>query len=146
MTGVVVGSKTGSGTVSGKVFIPPSPVLMSAGMLGVGFTGPEALRVASGIGVGICTALNASGTYIGVSVGAIGKDTSKIVFADGVSLSALLAAELAARGFLGPQAPILASGLATGIAAMLLKGNGTGIATGAPSPVPGTGGSKSQII
>lgn len=145
LTGVVTGV-VGGGVVSGKIFLPPSPLPLPATFLGVGFAGPEAMRIATGIGLGVSTAINSAGNYAGVATGAIGSDTSKVVFADPVSLTGIISAELAALGFLGPSAPLLASGIANGISTMLLKGTGTGVATGTPGPSPGVGVSKSLII
>ena len=145
MTGVVTGS-VGAGVVAGKLFVTPSPLPLPASVLGAGFAGPTAPQIAVAIGLGVSNSLNATAGYRGVSTGALGNDVSKVIFADPTSLTGLLVSSMGAFGLVGPQAPLLASGLASGIAAMLLTGTGTGVATGAPGPLPGTGISRSSLI
>lgn len=144
LTGVVTGT-VGGGSVTGKIFIPPSPLPLPATTLAAGFAGLKAPRIAAGIGIGVSTALNASGAYLGVTVGACGADVSKIVFVNPASLTGILIGCCNANGLNGPQTPLLASGIANGIATMFLTGTGIGTAIGFPGPVPGAGLSRSKL-
>jgi len=144
LTGVVTGT-VGGGSVTGKVFISPSPLPLPATILAAGFAGLKAPRVAAGIGMGVSTAINVSGAYLGLTVGACGADVSKVVFANPASLTGILIGCCNANGLVGPQTPLLASGIANGIATMLLTGTGIGTAIGFPGPVPGAGTSRSKL-
>lgn len=145
LTGSVIGT-SGVGVVSGKLILPPVPLPIIASTAAVGLLGPVAPQIATAVGVGIGTALTASAGYRGTSVGAIGLDTSKIVFANPASLIALLTATFAAFNLKGPTAGSLAIGLGSGIAPLFLTGAGSGTATGPPAPSPGTGVSKSSLF
>ncbi len=145
VSGVVTGTVS-SGIVAGKLFIPPTPIPLPATVLAAGFSGPLSPRISSAIGIGVSTSLNASAFYSGSAIGAVGADVSKVIFADPISLTSLMVGAMASKGLVGPQSPILASGLANGIATMVLTGTGTGIAFGAAGPAPAVGTSKSKIV
>ncbi len=145
LTGVVTGT-VGGGVVTGKVFVAPSPLPLPATVLAAGFAGPSAPQVATAIGLGVSNSLNAIAGYRGTATGAIGADASKVIFADPISLTSLLVGSMASFGLTGPQAPLLASGIANGISTMLLTGVGTGVAAGAPGPSPGAGVSRSGLF
>lgn len=145
ITGIVTGT-VGGGKVTGKLFIAPTPIPLPATVLAAGFSGPLSPRVASAIGMGVSTALNATAGYSGNSIGAIGADVSKVILANPATLTTILVGSMASRGLRGPQAPLLASGIANGIAAMVLTGIGTGVAAGPPGPSPAVGSSISKVI
>jgi len=145
LEGVVVGT-VGGGVVTGKFFLNPSPLPLSATIAAAGFLGLDAGRLALAVGLGVSNSLNLSAGYTGTSVGAIGGDTSKVVLADPVSLTSLITAALAAQGILGPLAPQLAAGLGSGLAAMVATGGGVGVAVGTPGPSPGSGTSRSSLF
>jgi hypothetical protein len=145
LAGVVTGT-VGGGIVTGKLFVFPSPLPLPATVPGAGFLGPSAPRIAAAIGIGVSNALNATAGYTGTATGAIGADVSKVIFADPASLTSLMIGGMATFGLTGPQAPLLASGLASGIATMLLTGTGTGVAAGAPGPSPSAGVSRSKLF
>jgi hypothetical protein len=146
---ILVGSVNGTlggGVVNGKFILPPVPAPVVASVAAGGLIGLSAPQIGTAVGTGIGTAYSASGQYIGTSVGAIGADISKVVFANPATLTPLLIAGLAAQGIIGPAALQLAAALSPGIAAMFLTGFGTGVAAGPTGPSPGTGVSKSSII
>jgi len=141
-----VSGAVGGGAVTGKFFMVPAPLPVSAAVAGAGLLGLQASQVALAVGIGVSTSLNASAIYIGNSAGAIGVDISKVTFANPATLIALLTANMAAQGIVGPVAAQLAVGLGNGIAAMVATGTGTGAAVGAAGPSPGTGVSRSSLI
>lgn len=145
LTGVVTGT-VGGGKVTGKLFIAPTPIPLPATVLAAGFSGPLSPRIGAAIGMGVSTALNASAGYTGNSIGAIGADVSKVIASNPATLTTFLVGSMASRGLKGPQAPLLASGVANGIAAMILTGIGTGVAAGAPGPSPAVGSSISKVF
>ena len=146
---VLVGSVSGAvggGAVTGKFLMSPAPLPVSAAVAGVGLVGTDAQQVALAVGVGVGTSFNASAIYIGTSLGAIGVDISKVTFANPVTLIALLTANFAALGNVGPVSAQLAVGLGNGIAAMVATGGGIGVASGVPGPAPGTGVTRSSLL
>jgi len=146
---VMVGSTTGAaggGQVTGKLILPPIPAPVIAALTGVGVVGLNAPQVGAAVGIGIGTAYSATGIYVGQSVGAIGADVSKVVFANPATLITSLNATMAAQGIIGPASKQLAAGLGAGIASMFLTGFGTGVSAGPAGPAPGTGVSRSSII
>lgn len=146
---VMVGSTTGAaggGQVTGKLVLPPFPLPVIGGLTGVGMVGLNAPQVGAAVGIGIGTAYSASGGYVGQSVGAIGADVSKVVFANPATLVANLNAAMAAQGIIGVASKQLSVGLASGIASMFLTGFGAGVSVGAGGPAPGIGVSRSSII
>ena len=145
LAGVTIGA-VGGGNVTGKLYLPPVPLPISASVAAAGLLGPLAPQVATAVGVGVGTALSASAGYTGVSVGAIGADVSKIVSANPATLIAGLTAAFAALNIKGPTASSLAIGLGSGIAAMFLTGTGVGVSVGGAGPSPGTGSSKSSLF
>lgn len=145
LAGVVTGT-VGGGLVTGKLFVFPSPLPLPATVPAAGFIGPSAPRLAAAIGLGVSNSLNAIAAYRGTATGAIGADVSKVIFADPVSLTSLMIGAMATFGLTGPQAPLLAAGLANGIATLMLTGTGTGVAAGAPGPSPSAGVSRSQLF
>ena len=145
MAGSVNGT-LGGGAVTGKFVLPVVPAPVVASVAGAGMIGLNAPQVGTAVGTGIATAYSASGQYIGTSVGAIGADVSKVVFANPATLTPALVAGFAAQGLIGPAALQLAAALSPGIATMFLTGFGTGVAAGPTGPSPGTGVSRSSII
>jgi hypothetical protein len=145
LVGAVIGT-LGGGTVTGKFFLPPAPLPATAAMAAAGLLGPLGPQVATAVGVGVATALNASAGYKGTSTGAIGGDVSKVTLANPATLIALLVYNFTSVGLVGPVAAQLAVALGNGIATMVLQGGGIGVAAGAPSPSPGTGVSKSGLF
>jgi hypothetical protein len=97
--------------------------------------------------MGVSAAFNASGTYQGVATGvAVGGDISKVVFANGPALTAVISATAASQAMLGPTMPQLATGLGAGIAALMLTGFGVGTVVGVAGPSPAVGASLSRVI
>lgn len=143
--GVVIGA-VGGGAVTGKLYLPPVPLPISSSTAAAGLLGPIAPQMATAVGVGIGTSMTSSAGYIGVSVGAIGVDTSRIIFANPATLIAGLVSTFAAFNIKGPTAGSLAIGLGSGIATMFLTGTGAGVAVGGAGPSPGTGTSKSSLF
>jgi len=145
LTGLTVGT-VGGGQVTGKLTVPPIALPVVGSLYLSGMVGVSSPQVATAVGVGIGTAYSATGAYTGQSIGAVGSDVSKVVFADAQTLTATLIASMASNGLNGPKAKRLAAGLAPGIAAMFLTGFGTGVSVGPGGPMAGTGLSKSSIF
>lgn len=145
LTGVVTGT-VGSGTVFGKLLLAPTALPLPATLAAAGIYGVSAPQMAIGIGVGVSSSLNATANYTGVSTGAIGTDASKVVVADPASLTSILTSICVSQGLVGPQAPLLSTGIANGIAAILLTGGGIGVASGVAGPAPGVGSSLSRLL
>ena len=146
---VLIGSvngTVGAGAVTGKFFMVPAPLPVSLAVTSVGLVGPVAAQMALAVGTGVGITLNASGAYVGTATGAIGVDVSKVTFVNPAALTALITANFAAQGIVGPVSAQLAIGLGNGIAAMVATGGGTGVAAGAPGPSPGTGLSRSSLF
>jgi len=146
---VLVGSVSGAvggGVVTGKFLMSPAPLPVSAAVAGAGLVGVQSSQVALAVGGGVGSSINASANYLGASVGAVGVDFSKVVFANPATLIALLVSNFSAQSIVGPAAAQLAVGLGNGIAAMVATGGGTGVAAGAAGPSPGTGVTRSSLF
>ena len=145
LQGVTVGA-VGSGTVTGKVFLVPNPLIVPAHFLTVLF-GVQAPAVARAIGLGVAAAVNAEAGYQGVSVGVgTGTDISKVSISNGPALVLALAAAMTTTGLLGTEVSQLCAGLGPGIANLLLTGTGTGVVAGPVGPSPGAGTSISRVF
>lgn len=131
--------------MTGKFLTNPSPLPLSAAIGLVGLVGPDASEISRAIGFGVGAHLNSSGLYRGSSTGAVGVDTSKVVFTNGATLTSLLTSTLASNLIFGPVAPQLAAGVSSGIVAMILKGGGSGASVGPTGPFPGIGVSRSGL-
>ena len=142
-TGVV-----GSGTVTGKLFITPVSLPVSASMTAGGMVGRDAAAMARSVGVGLCTAIGSTGAYQGVAAGVgTGTDVSRVSVSNGSSLVLSLAGAFQAAGITGVLAGRLATGLGPGIAAMLQTGlTGTGACTGPGGPSAAAGTSVSRFV
>ena len=144
LQGVTAGA-VGAGTVTGKLYVGPAPLPVSASALAVLF-GNVAPSVARAIGVGVANALNASALYQGASVGVgTGTDVSKVSSANGVSLVAALSLAATSTVFSGVDVPRICAALGPGIAALLLTGSGVGVVAGPVGPSPGAGTSTSWV-
>ena len=74
----------GSGTVSGKVFVPAAPLPVPAAAALASLLGVSASSVARAVGTGVSAAFTASATYRGVSVGVgSGSDVSRVSVSNG---------------------------------------------------------------
>ena len=146
VAGLASGS-LGSGAVAGQLNVPATVPVMQAGLLGAGMAGPLTPSLATVMTLGISQAFSTSGQYTGVAgtVGT-GTDVSKIVVANTGTLLALLQANMAAELGPGPASPMMATGLANGITALLLLGTGFGTVVGTPTGGPGTGPTTSVVV
>ena len=106
------------------------------------------VSLASVVAFGISNAFTSSAQYLGTSGGVgIGQDVSKVTVANAASLVPFLLGNLSgALGGSGLALPQLVTGLANGIATLLLSGTGTGTVVGAPSPAPATGATLSVVV
>lgn len=149
LLGVSVGT-AGVGTLNvptTKVLVAPNPPLAIAGLGSAGLLGPLGLALGTVVGQAIPKSISSYGQYSGGVAGVgIGADASKVIFADGSALSALLLPLLIA--FMGPgsAAPQMARGLGTAISKLVLTGTGVGSVVGSPSPVGASGVSKSVLV
>lgn len=136
----------GAGAVTGKLFITPATLSVTASMTSANMIGRDASAMARGVAVGLCTAIGSTGLYQG-SVAGVGTGTDTIVrvsVANGSSLVLSLNSAFQAANIHGTVAGRLASGLGPGIATMLRVGlNGTGIVTGPGGPSGAAGSSVS---
>ena len=145
INGAVAGV-VGGGAVTGKAFVVPAPLPVNFTVAAASLLGVDAQLAATAVGFGVSIAVNASAVYVGTSVGAIGAEVSKVTYANGASLTALIAASFAAQGLNGPVALQFAGGLGPGIAGIMLTGVGTGVAVGPGGPLPGVGTSISNFV
>lgn len=145
---LVVGSTTGAagaGNVTGKLFFLPTPS-MNAAFSANGLLGVQAQPVATAIGTGILTSLNATAGYKGNSTGAIGADISKVVMANPATLVPILKANLGSQRLIGMTTSQLSSAIAAGTVGIVLTGTGTGVSVGGAGPAPSTGISSSKVF
>lgn len=146
LTGAVIGA-AGSGKVTGKLVVPPNPALITATFTSFGITGGASATLAAAIGIGVAVEYSSNAIYTGEAIGVgAGTDISKVTLANGPALTALIAANMAAQGWVGPQAPQISGALGTAIAALMMTGFGTGAVTGGAGPSPGSGTSVSGVL
>jgi len=146
MTGSSIGV-VGVGSVVGKVGVFPNPGLVIGALSAAGLVGPSAIKIGIAVGIGVPTALNVGGIYLGTSVGVgFGADVSKVTFANAALLIPMLSASMAASQMVGLNAQKLAIGLGNGISLLVMTGAGVGAVAGPVGPAPGTGVSTSYII
>jgi len=136
----------GGGAVTGKVVIPPNVPAVVASVKASSAVGLVSTEMATAIALGVASAYSATGQYSGMSVGAIGANQSKIVWANGPTLITQLIAGLASQAIVGAAGLTIANGLGPGIATMFLGGTGTGVAVGPPAPLPGIGVSTGIVF
>jgi len=135
----------GTGRVQGKMFFVPNTVAMNAAFSAVGLNGPSARQLASGLAIGITTALNTTAQYRGSSTGAIGADVSKVVFVNPATLIPLLKSSLGSQKINGLSTNLLCIAISNGVAGIMLTGTGTGVSVGGAGPAPSTGISRSKL-
>lgn len=149
LAGLAVGT-AGAGTlnvVTTKVIVPPNPPLVIGSLSSAGLVGPLALSLGTIVGQAIPKTMLTYGQYTGAAVGVgNGADASKVVFANGPALTAILQPLLNSFVGPGPASLFMAQGLGTGIAALMLTGTGTGTVVGPPSPAPATGPTTSVLV
>ena len=146
MLGITAGT-AGTGSVNGKVTLSGPPNIVSAGLAQAGVTGPSSAGVGLSVGAGVVSTFNSSAQYTGASIGvAAGGDTSKVTNANLAALIPILLANLSAQAVAGVNNTSLATGLATGIANLLLTGAGLGGVVGSPSPTAAVGTSVSVVF
>lgn len=140
LQGVSVGVLGAGSVPTGKVVVAPSLPQMSLAFNSVGLNGADSLRISKAVALGVANAINASGEYYGVSVGAgSGVDTCKTVLANGAALKGLLVSQFASIGVTGADAIKLAQAISVGVSSILLTGVGTGAVVGSVSPIPSSG-------
>jgi len=145
LNGVTAGF-LGAGTATGKVtFVPTGQIIFA--LNSVGLNGPTAQGLGAAIEAGLVAILNVNASYIGVSVGVgTGTDITKVSISNPATLLPILLANLQAAGINGQQAAQLASGLSTGIAALVQTGSGFGAVAGPPGVFPSGGTSISRVF
>jgi len=146
MQGITVGT-AGVGSVNGKLLLSGPPNIVSAGLAQAGVTGPSSAGIGLSVGAGILSTFNASAQYTGASAGVgTGSDTSKVTQANPATLIPILLANLTANTVAGISNTTFATGIATGIANLLLTGAGIGGVVGSASPVGAAGTSVSVVF
>ena len=136
----------GSGTVSGKIFVSPDPSPMVGAFSAAGLVGPTAPSVARAIGTGLAVTINTSGQYVGVAAGVgVGSDTTVALVPNQPALVGILMTSALPR-FSGFDVLKLATAIASGTAAIMLTGKGTGVVVGGGGPLPAGGTSISWVV
>jgi hypothetical protein len=144
--GVTAGT-AGVGTVNGKILLTGAPNLVSLALQQAGVTGPSSSGVGLSVGAGVLSTFNASAQYSGASAGVgTGSDTSKVSNANSAALIPIILGNLNAQAVAGVSNTTLATGLANGIASLLLTGTGLGGVVGSASPVGAAGTSVSVVF
>jgi hypothetical protein len=144
MNGITSGT-LGGGSVSGKLFVKPAPLMSLQPFT---FVGPNSGLMGAAIGFGFTQALNLDATYVGASSGvSSGTDVSKVTSVNIPSLIGILQGNFVAFGIGGPTGALLASSIGTGIATIALTGVGVaGVVVGSASPLVGSGTSISKVV
>lgn len=145
VNGVTTGT-VGGGVVNGKLFISPDPSPMVAAFAPAGLAGPLAPLLGRALGVGLASTINASGQYVGVSVGVgAGSDIVTALVSNTPALTGIFMTSSLPR-LAGFDTRKLAVALSVGTSAMLLTGRGTGVVTGPTGPAPAAGTSISRVV
>ena len=148
MMGSVPVGAAGAGMVTGKLVCIPEPGIVTAACMGAGLVGVQIPEIATAVAIGVATSISQSGLYVGAVAGtSAGADLSKCMSANPATLIPALQAGISATGA-GVLSIQLATGLANGIAAMLVAGlSGTGIvAPVTPAPAMSSGVSPTSIV
>ena len=144
--GVTAGT-AGVGTVNGKIQLTGAPNLVSLALQAAGVTGPVSPGVGLSVGTGVLSTFNTWAQYTGASAGVgTGSDSSKVTNANPATLIPILLGNLTAQAVAGTSNTALATGLANGIANLLLTGLGLGGVVGSASPVGAAGTSVSVVF
>jgi len=147
--GVAVGT-AGAGAINvptTKVFLVPNPALVIAGLATAGMVGPLSISLGTVVGQAIAQTISSYGNYMGGVVGVgVGADVSKVIAANPSGLYPILRGQM--HSFLGPgqAASMMAAGLASGIASLLLTATGAGSVVGSPTPASASGVSTSVMV
>ncbi len=150
LMGISAGAVGGGAVVpvTTKVLVAPNPPLMIAAFAGAGFVGPVGISLATVFAIGLGNAFTKNAQYVGPVAGVgVGQDVAKIISANANTLVPLIVS--ACTGTLlggGPMLTTFATGLANGLAAMLLTGVGTGTVAGVPGPSPASGASTCVLV
>ena len=149
LQGIAVGT-AGAGTINtatSRVILAPSPALVISGLLSAGMDGPASASLGTVVGQAIPKTISSYGRYAGGVAGVgMGGDISKVVVANAATLYSLLLANMSAALGFGPALAMMAQGLATGIASLLLTATGAGTVVGTPSLAPASGVSTSVMV
>jgi hypothetical protein len=130
-----------------KLFLAPNPPLVIAGLSSAGMVGPLATALGTVVGQAIPKTISSWGNYAGGVAGVgTGADVSKVVGASAAGLTSILLPLLQAFLGPGPAATMMARGLGTGIANLVLTATGTGSVVGSASIVPAAGSSTSVMV
>lgn len=130
-----------------RLIVPANVAVVYAACLAAGLNGPLGQALASVVASGLSAAFTTAGQYVGSSAGVgVGVDVSKVVVANPATLTAALMSGLSSYMGGGGAMPMMATGLANGIVALLLGGTGTGIVTGTPSIAPAVGVTNSVVV
>lgn len=144
--GVTAGT-VGVGTVNGKMTFSGAPNLVSAALAQAGVVGPTSPGQGLAIGSGVLAVLNSSAQYAGTSAAVgTGSDISKTSNANPATLIPILIGNLGSQQVAGSNQPRFATGIANGIANLLLTGTGLGGVVGIASPIGATGTSVSVVF
>jgi len=144
----VTSGTSGSGLVTGKLFVTPQPIIVSTAASSAGLMGMHSPTIARAVGVGVANGINASGIYSGTSVGVgAGADVVSSVVTNAATLTAQIMAVGYASGLRGVHLSDLATALGTGIASLISSGSrGFGTVAGATGPIPSAGTSISRMV
>lgn len=150
MTGVSTGT-AGSGAIVtpiSRLTVPPNVGVMIPALSGAGMNGPLSFSLATSVATGISQAFSLYGQYAGPSVGvAVGADVSKVTVSNAASLIGILNLTLRASMGPGTATSMMAQGLGSGVAALLLLGSGTAPVAGVTTaPSASVGVTTSMVV
>jgi len=149
LNGVAVGT-AGAGTINvptTRIFLVPNPPLIISGLASSGMVGPLSAALGTVVGQAIAKTISSYGQYTGGVVGVgVGADVSKVTVANPAALYPLLLTQMNVSLGFGPATAMMAQGLATGIASLLLTATGAGTVVGSPSTAPASGASTSVMV
>jgi len=149
LRGVAVGT-AGAGTINTpttKMFLLPNPSLLISGLASSGMVGPLSAALGTVVAQAIAKTISSYGQYAGGVVGVgVGADVSKVTVASAAALYPILLTQMNVSLGFDPATAMMAQGLATGIASLLLTATGTGTVVGPPSTVSASGASTSVMV
>ena len=149
LNGIAVGT-AGVGTLNvptTKILVVPNPPLLISGLVSAGMVGPLSASLGTVVAQALAKTISSYGQYTGSVVGVgVGADVSKVTVANPAALYPILLTQMNMSLGIGPALAMMAQGLATGIASLLLTATGAGTVIGSPSTAPATGASTSVMV
>lgn len=146
ISGLSVGT-LGAGTIgNSRLYMLADIQLMHSGLVSAGVNGPLSDSLAAVVAMSTAHAFSQHGSYIGTcqTVGN-GNDVSKVTMSNTSTLIASLTSSMASNNISGSASQQLATGLALGIASLVLTVTGDGKVIGVSGSSPSSGSSFSRV-